>query len=133
MKFRLSGKAPFVKGLITLAIVGAFVAATPNAALAWGKSQEGDTTNIAVDFSHDWSTATYIASALNPDEQARDGHFHIFGPGGHIADSDTKRWGPNERHKWQGKALAGSGKLICTEFWNTNNTRHGTPTCVKAG
>lgn len=103
---------------------------------AWGKTQEGDTITLSVDFKQDWSAATYATVSLNPFEDARDGHFHLFGPNGTIRDSPTKRWGANERDTWNpgptGSTPIGKGKLFCSEFWNTNNTRHGGITCVTA-
>jgi hypothetical protein len=54
-------------------------------------------------------------------KKALQGHFEVFGPGGHIANSETRSWQKDEMYGVEGFWHGNTGDLWCGRFWIYQN------------
>ncbi|GLY54290.1 hypothetical protein [Lentzea sp. NBRC 102530] len=62
------------------------------------------------------------------------GFFRVFGPNGHISDSQTKFWTSSESYRAEVNQKTHEGTLWCSEFWmqtGSTFTRADNPVCIE--
>jgi hypothetical protein len=82
------------------------------------KSGDKICTEIRIDENQDVSQITLTA------QEPLQGHFEVFGPGGHIANSPTALWQAGERFPVYGSWAGNHGDLWCGRFWIFKNNQY---------
>ncbi|WP_394621742.1 hypothetical protein JNUCC0626_22455 [Lentzea sp. JNUCC 0626] len=75
---------------------------------------------------------TQLAGA--PMIPTQSGFFRVFGPNGHISDSQTKYWTSFESYRAETNQKTHEGTLWCSEFWmqtGSTFTRADNPVCIE--
>ncbi|MFD4670356.1 hypothetical protein ACFWNN_11515 [Lentzea sp. NPDC058450] len=75
---------------------------------------------------------TQLAGA--PVIPTQSGFFRVFGPNGHIGDSQTKYWTSSESYRAETNQKTHEGTLWCSEFWmqtGSTFTRAADPECIE--